>query len=88
MPNSAARFRLLGTGGASPSLTSVLDLIKLAPRGGRGRERSGPETDGLRCLGGDSPCDLSDMLGRLPEDSFEGLRILVSGSEGLLFGGS
>lgn len=79
MPNSAAR--LTGTGGALPSLASTLGLIKLAPRGGRGLVRSGPDTDGFRCLAGDF--DLFPMPG---PDSLEGLRILdpSATSDGLL----
>jgi hypothetical protein len=57
IPNSAARLRFAGTGGASPSLESILGLIKLAPRGGSGRLRSGPEMEGFRCLGGDPLID-------------------------------
>ena len=86
MPNSAAKFMFDGTGGASPILWSVLGLIKLAPRGGSGLERSGPEIDCFLCLGGDPLTDLSLPMG-LP-DSFDGLRILASGSDGLLNGGS
>ena len=77
---------LAGTGGASPSLVPVLGLIKLAPRGGSGLVRSGPETDCFRCLGGDPLIDLSLPMG-LP-DSFDGLRILAPGSDGLLNVGS
>ena len=75
MPNSAARFRF-GMAGVSPWFAAVLGLIKLAPRGGRGLERSGPE--------GFLP--LSAAEGRLTEVSFDGLRILISGSDGLRSG--
>jgi hypothetical protein len=90
IPNSAARFRFAGTGGASPSLLSTLDLIKLAPRGGRGLERSGPENDCFRALDldGDLLLDRSMSVGLLPL-SFDGLRICGPGpgSDGLLIEG-
>jgi hypothetical protein len=57
IPNSAARLRFAGTGGVPPNLESILGLIKLAPRGGSGRLRSGPEMEGFRCLGGDPLID-------------------------------
>jgi hypothetical protein len=76
----------VGTGGASPSLPLVLGLIKLPPRGGSGLVRSGPDMDCFLCLGGDPLTDLS--FPRDLPDSLEGLRILVSGSDGLLYVGS
>ena len=45
IPNSAARLTFAGTGGASPSLPSSLEPIKLGARGGGGLEVSGPEND-------------------------------------------
>jgi hypothetical protein len=80
IPNSAAKFRLDGTGGASPSRASVLSLIRLAPLGGRGLERSGPEIDCFLC--GDVDFSLPAWNRLL--DSLDGLRI--RGSEGLLEG--
>lgn len=81
MPNSAARLMFAGTGGTSPALpAAVLGLIRLAPRGGSGLVRSGPDIDCFLCLGGDPLIDLSFPIG-LP-DSFEGLRILALGSDG------
>lgn len=68
MPNSLARS---GTGGASPPF-ALLSLIKLTPRGGRGLDRSGPVTDGLLCLGGET----------FPLSIFDGLRKTVFGSDG------
>ena len=84
MPNSTSRFMVDGIGGASPSLASVLGLIKLTPRGGAGRDRSGPDVDGFRCLGGDLLIDLAFPIGI--SWSFDGL--LATGSDGLLSGGS
>ena len=73
---------LVGRGGASPGLVAVLGLIKLAPRGGSGLVRSGPEVDCFRCLGGEPLTDLSLPMGLA--DSFDGLRILASGTDGRL----
>jgi hypothetical protein len=87
MPNSAAKFKLDGIGGVSPGPAAVLDLDRLAPLGGRGLDRSGP-TNGFRCASGDPPTALPFMLGLLPPGSFEGLRILESGSKGFLYAGS
>lgn len=84
MPNSAARLTRDGTGGASPSLISVLDLIKLVPRGGRGLDKSGPEVDGLLCCSGGPPANPSGILGRLP-GPIDGVRVVDSGSDGLRF---
>lgn len=80
MPNSAARFRFVGTGGASPDFEFILGLIRLAPRGGSGLVRSGPDIDGCGLLGG-------DPFGLRP--TFDGLRSWASlGAEGLLSEGS
>jgi len=89
MPNSAARFRFAGTGGASPSLPYTLDLIKLSPRGGgNGLERSGPEDDCFRALDLDGDLLQSMSIGPLLL-SFDGLRIRGPGpgSDGHLMGG-
>lgn len=86
MPNSASRFMFDGIGGASPSLAPVLGLIKLTPRGGAGRDRSGPDMDGFRNRGGDPLTDLEFPIGICW--SFDGLRILATGSDGLLYAGS
>ena len=51
IPNSAARLMFVGTGGATPSLPSILDPLKLGARGGGGLEVSGPENDDFRDLG-------------------------------------
>jgi hypothetical protein len=86
IPNSAARLIFAGTGGASSSRPSTLDLIKLGARGGGGLEVSGPEIDWFR------PLDLEgDLLIDRPSIvslwlSFDGLRIRGPGpgSDGLL----
>lgn len=79
---------LVGTGGASPSLASCLGLIRLAPRGGSGLERTGPEIDFFRCGAGErgsprSACSLS--LGSLVALYAPGAE---RGSDGLLDGAS
>ena len=77
MPNSAARLRLFGTGGASPSLASTRGRIKLTPRGGGALVRSGPDIEGfLLSLAGD--------IDRSPFGpvSLDGLR--MRGSDGRL----
>jgi hypothetical protein len=86
MPNSAARLTLAGMGGASAILTSILGLIRLAPRGGRGLDKSGPDIEGFLCFGGDPLTDLPLSIGPLLLKSFDGLRILspIADSEGLL----
>ena len=91
MPNSAARFTFAGTGGASPSLVSTLDLIKLLLRGGGALEVSGPENEGFRPRPpGDLLLDRSSSIA-LPERSLEGVRIRGRdpdpGSEGRLIVG-
>jgi hypothetical protein len=89
IPNSAARLTS-GIGGASPGLVAVLGRIKLVPRGGRGLVKSGPDTEGFRCLGGDPLGDRPCSSGHVPLSTFDGLRIpeLFAGSEGLRNGGS
>lgn len=76
----------VGRGGSSPSLVSVVDLIRLAPRGGSGLVKSGPVMDFFLPLGGDPLFDLSFPKGVL--DASEGLRNLAPDSDGLLDAGS
>jgi len=84
MPNSAARLKF-GTGGASrPGFVLILGLIKLVPRGGRGRLRSGPATGGFRCLGGEALGDRSLSMGTLPSGPYDGSLFPAAGSEGRL----
>lgn len=77
LPNSTARFTLLGTGGASPIRASLLGPSRLTPRGGGGLDKSGPIDGLLRC---------SDPLGLLLAGSSNGFRIIVSGADGLRLG--
>jgi hypothetical protein len=89
IPNSAARLTFVGTGGASPSLPSTLDPIRLGARGGGGLEVSGPDIDCFRPLdlGGDLLVDCSSTVS-LPR-SFDGVRVraINPGSDGLLLKG-
>jgi hypothetical protein len=90
IPNSAARLTfVVGTGGASLSLPSTLDLIKLGARGGGGLEVSGPENDCLRPRDEDLDEDLLVDRSSIVSLSFDGLLIRGPGpgSDGLLVDG-
>lgn len=79
-PNSVARLTLL------PDRKSFLERFKLIPRGG-GLDRSGPVTEGRRCLGGEVVAKLSGFRGWPSGPTLEGLRrprAPMPGSEGLL----
>jgi hypothetical protein len=89
IPNSAARLMFVGTGGASPSLPSTLDPLRLGARGGGGLEVSGPDIDCFRPLDleGDLLVDCSSILSL--SLSFDGVRVRATGpgSDGLLVKG-